>query len=190
MITSRSKMALMKLRPYIDERSCLEMPELMLEEAKCLFMRSFGFELRDEVDEQLIDRCVKQCYFKKVESNSTYHYHPLALDVLGRQLGCMDPKQWGAYLDKIGDCISKQGMEGNDRIFSILRTSFDTVMCDDQMLFMDIGLFIPDTLNGEDVLEWLRIVHIASSVTDVMSCVSTKHIPNIVVLGIKCHTCL
>ena len=186
MITSRSKMALMKLRSYIDESSCLEMPELVLEEAKCLFMRSCGFELRDEVDEQLMDCCVKQCFFEKVESNSTYHYHPLTLDVLGRHLGCMDPNEWEALLDKIGEGASKERMEVNHHIFSILRSSFDSLMPDDKM-FMDIGLFTPRYLNGEEVLDWLRIVHIASSVTDVMSCVSPKHMLDIAVLGIRCH---
>ena len=174
MITSHSKTVLMKLRSYIDESSCLEMPELVLEEAKCLFMRSCGFELRDEVDEQLMDRCVKQCYFEKVESNSAYHYHPLTLDVLGRHLGCMDPNQWGAHLGKLGEGTSKERMEVTHHIFSILRSSFDSLMPDDKMLFMDIGLFIPLFFDGEEVLDWLRIVHIASSVTDVMSCVSPK----------------
>ena len=185
MITSRSKTALMKLRSYIDESSCLEMPELMLEEAKCLFMRSIGSELRDEIDEQLMDRCVRQCYFKRSENNSTYHYHPLALDVLGRHLGYMDPKKWPAHLDKIGEGTLKQGMEVDHHIFSILRSSFDSLERDnDKMIFMDIGLFIPRYLNGKDELEWLRI---ASSVTDVMSCVSPKHMPDIAVLGIRCH---
>ena len=185
MITSRSKTALMKLRSYIDESSCLEMPELMLEEAKCLFMRSIGSELIDEIDEQLMDRCVRQCYFKRSENNSTYHYHPLALDVLGRHLGYMDPRNWQAHLDKIGESTLKQGMEVDHHIFSILRSSFDSLeRDDDKMMFIDIGLFIPNDLNSEDVLEWLRI---ASSVTDVMSCVSPKHMLDIAVLGIRCR---
>ena len=188
MVTSRSKTALMKLRSYIDKSNCLEMLELMLEEAKCLFMRSIGSVLGDNVDhEQLIDPCVKQCYFKKVESNFIYHYHPLALDVLGRHLGCIDPKQWGANLDKLGEGTSKERMELDHHIFSILRSSFDSLMPDDKMLFMDIALFKPRSFYSEEVLDWLRIVHIASSVTDVMSYPSVKHMLDIAVLEINCH---
>lgn len=65
MVTARSKDWLSRLRPHIDESKCMEMPELMVEEAKSLFAKSSDLQLRNEVDEELILRCVKRCYFKK-----------------------------------------------------------------------------------------------------------------------------
>jgi hypothetical protein len=59
------------------------MPELQKDEAKSLFMENaiFDYETRMEVDDEIIDSCLKRCYFKKGYGKS-YHYHPLALKVL------------------------------------------------------------------------------------------------------------
>lgn len=208
MVTARSLGSLTQLRPYVDESNCMEMPELKVKEARSLFAKSSNFEPRNEDDEQLLDCCVQQCCFRKDDGKSkSYHYHPLALDVLGRQLGCINPKEWRAQLhkiDQIGQDIFNQSRENKHPIFSILRTSFDTLPPEDQMLFMDIGLFIPDFVSGDSgslerkcalltkdrsfssfadsVCRWLGMMHRTPGLKDVMSRVSPNFMPDIVVV--------
>ncbi|KAG0598350.1 hypothetical protein M758_12G066000 [Ceratodon purpureus] len=171
-VTARSKELLMRLRSYINENQCLEMPELLHEEAKSLFIKAADFEVGNEVDEQLMLRCVERCRFSKHDSNASHHYHPLALDVLGRQLGCIDPKEWASQLDMIDDDIFNQLRENDHPIFSILRKSFDTLSPEDQQLFLDVALFIPRN-NLHEVectrFEWLRMVHSIPSIADVVT---------------------
>src|SRR5450759_1982951 len=89
MVTARSKDSLIKIRA-IHESNCMEMPELEEEEAKSLIVKSAGFESRDGIDDQLIQRCIKRCHFLKDSGSKSYHYHPLALRVLGSQLESID----------------------------------------------------------------------------------------------------
>lgn len=184
MVTARSKDWLTRVRPHIDEGNCMEMPELILEEAKSLFAKSSDLELRNEVDlEQLILRGVQRCYFKKDNGSDSRHYHPLALDVLGRQLARLtDLKEWVDLLDRIDEDIFNQSREDSHPMFSILRKSFDTLALEDQMLFMDVALFLPyyrlRIECGWSVFEWLGMVHKMPRVGDVKRAVSaTPSIP-------------
>lgn len=56
-VTTRSKDLLLNMRQYINENNCMEMPELNIEEATSLFVKSCEFEKENEVDERLIERC-------------------------------------------------------------------------------------------------------------------------------------
>ena len=56
MVIAQSKDLLKKLRPYINDSKCLEMPELKVEHAKMLFAKSSNFEPRVEDDEQMLQR--------------------------------------------------------------------------------------------------------------------------------------
>jgi hypothetical protein len=161
MVTTRYKEALAHLRPYIDESECMKMPELEEEEARSLFvMSSIG---RNKDDDQLIQRCLKRCRFWKDNGKTSYEYHPLALDVLGRELARLDdPKEWGAELDMIDADIFNQSYEKDYHpIFSILRKSFDTLTREDQLLLMDAALFSPHEVVSieTNMLEWLGMVH-------------------------------
>jgi hypothetical protein len=158
------------MRPYVEEGNCLEMPELDVEEARSLFCKSSNLELTSEVDGELIMRCVERCCFRKDDGSRSSHYHPLTLDVLGKQLGCMDSREWRAQLNKIDEDIFNLSKEIIHPIFSILRRSFDAVCEEDQLLFMDVALFTPKRLylpleNSHvacpklNVSEWLRMVH-------------------------------
>jgi len=86
LVTARSVNELMSLG--IDARECMEMPELELEEARSLFLYHVACVppsySRNKDDFDLISSCVQQCHFKKGDGIS-YHYHPLALQVLGEQ---------------------------------------------------------------------------------------------------------
>ncbi|KAG0590565.1 hypothetical protein KC19_1G110000 [Ceratodon purpureus] len=169
MVTARAKDSLIRVRPYLSEKNCMSMPELMIEEAKALFVQSSNFEQRSDHDEQLIERCVKRCRFSKDDTHKSYHYHPLALNVLGRQLGFIDPKDWEEQLDKIDEDIFNSSKETKHPIFSILRKSFDALSPEDQMLFIDVALFLPEIEGSTDVLcQWLGMVHGIHRVDNVM----------------------
>lgn len=181
--------------PYlgIDDDNCLEMPELNEEEAKSLFVKHaiFDEKMSSKVDVETICKCLKRCYFDKGDGKS-YHYHPLALKVLGMQLGCSeyDKSKWEAMLEE-GDTFNLQ-KEGEHPIFSIFRKSYSLLTRDDQMLFMDVVFFLPsrdidsrffgnwwekdcvveDLPFGKRTMkmtsfEWLSMVH-STSVKDIM----------------------
>ncbi|KAG0588953.1 hypothetical protein KC19_2G280800 [Ceratodon purpureus] len=179
-VTAHSKDWLLRVRPYIDVNKCMRMPELMLEEAKSLFVNSSHAHLKDGMDEKLILRCVKRCYFKKQNRSRRCHYHPLALDVLGRQLSRLtDLNEWVMLLDRIDEDIFNQSRENNHPIFSILRKSFDALSPGDQLLFMDVALYLPNEdpyalLSAQlfggayNVFDWLLVVHNFQRNDDVM----------------------
>jgi hypothetical protein len=184
LLTSRTKETLLCVRPYVDEGNCLEMPKLDVEEARSLFCKSSNLELTSEVDEGLIMRCVERCHFKKNDGSGISHYHPLTLDVLGKQLGCIDSREWRAQLDKIDEDIFNMSKETDHPIFSILRRSFDAVSKEDQLLFMDVVPFtwsrsyLPWKFSSQrschelSMFEWLGMVH-RRSADDVIRGVSS-----------------
>ncbi|KAG0556527.1 hypothetical protein KC19_11G060000 [Ceratodon purpureus] len=175
MMTSRSKATLLRVRPDVTESHVLEMPELDVEEAKSLFRRSSELERRGEADDGVVARCVKRCHFRKNDGSGSFQYHPLTLDVLGKQLGCIDPKEWEAHLDKIDEDIFNGTREKDHPIFSVLRKSYDDLSSnpDDQLLLMDVALFLPSRQFGNEyesklnLLEWLGMVR-GTSVDDVV----------------------
>jgi hypothetical protein len=93
-VTARSLEELQNLG--IHKSECMEMPELLEDEAMSLFLyhAAPGLHLRnvDFAIEKLIRQFVQQCRFGKGKGLS-HHYHPLALKVLGGQFG-NNPGQW------------------------------------------------------------------------------------------------
>ncbi|KAG0627867.1 hypothetical protein M758_2G234200 [Ceratodon purpureus] len=190
-VTARSKDWLLRVRPYIDESKCMQMPELMLDEAKSLFAKSSDAQLRNDVDEKLILRCVKRCYFQKEDDSKSSHYHPLALDVLGKQLSRLtDLNEWVMLLDRIDEDIFNQSRENNHPIFSILRKSFDGLSTGDQLLFMDVALYLPynDGLFPNvdySVVDWLGMVHNFQRVDDVIRALERLSAKSLLGDGVK-----
>ncbi|KAG0605826.1 hypothetical protein M758_9G090600 [Ceratodon purpureus] len=179
-VTARSQDSLLCVGPHINENKCMQMPELMQEEAKSLLANSSNAKLTYDVDEKLILRCVERCYFLKEDGSGSWHYHPLALDVLGRQLSrLIDLNEWVMLLDRIDEDIFNQSRGNNHPIFSILRTSFDALSLSDQLMFIDVALYLPDRQsyfrgdgNMNSVFDWLDMVHKLQRVDDVMRAVS------------------
>ena len=169
LVTARSLGELMCLKPYIRESDCVEMPELEEAEARSIFLKHAGLEegAALEVDEEVVKRCVERCYFSKGEGKGG-HYVPLALQVLGEQLGCMryDAEAWGVRLKKIGDTFGNE-MSGNKHpIFSILRTSYDCLSDEAKLLFLDVAVDLSFRrksgcrwIRRWNILEWLGVVH-------------------------------
>ena len=169
MVTTRYRESLARLGLNIDGDECMEMPELESEEARCLFLTSCGG--RNGGDDQLIERCIKKCRFWKGDSERSYHYIPLALDVLGRELARLeDPKEWEAQLDMTDKDVFNQSNESEHHpIFSVLRRSFDALPVPDKLLFMDVALFLPqhNLFIDVNILKWLGMVHRIGRLEDV-----------------------
>lgn len=168
-VTARSLDELLRLKPYINKNDCMEMPELKEDDAMSLFLNHVTANKHDittKMDKELLKRCVERCYFSKREGKG--HYIPLALEVLGQELRCVedDADLWDAQLKKV-DMFEKE-LSGKHPIFSILRTSFDSLSPQAQMLFMDVALFLPCLQYQSwhwgcylkcNVFEWLSMVH-------------------------------
>ena len=108
-MTTQYKEALSRLGLSMDDE-CMKMLELEFEEARSLFVKSY--EGRNEDDEQLIEYCVKRCYFRNEEQRTNYHCHSLALDVLKRELAWIDDRnEWEEELDMIDKTSSTNQMK-------------------------------------------------------------------------------
>jgi len=101
LVTARSQSTLALLG--IDRNACFEILELGQEDATSLFLYHIAhgeqFTNREDIDS--IEWCVQKCYFHKGDGGS-YHYHPLALEALGRQLSCLEekPSKWRQLLSR------------------------------------------------------------------------------------------
>jgi hypothetical protein len=157
LVAARSLDVLKKLN--LDECQCLEMPELEENEARSLFLSCVNLPSDHQVDEALLKDCIERCHFLKGDGKSR-HYHPLALQVLGQQLG-RNIKQWPAQLRSI-DMFSHLN-DTKHPIFSILRKSFDSLNHEQRMVFMDLALL--NTLSENYVVaglnkrDWLSMVY-------------------------------
>lgn len=87
LVIACSKEQLLCLR--ISKEDCFGILELELEEAKCLFLNHAQWK-NHEVDVKFLQQCLKRCHFSKGDNIDTNHYHPLALKVLGREMGDLD----------------------------------------------------------------------------------------------------
>lgn len=172
-VTARSLGDLMYLQPCITKSDCMEVPELTRDDAMSLFLNHVksanNYDSSVEMDEQLLDRCVEKCQFSKGTGKDDRHYIPLALEVLGEELAYVgyDPKNWNMRLKKI-DTFEKELSQHKHPIFSILRTSYDSLCDDAKMLFMDVAIFLPCVQYQSwhwgcflkcNLFDWLAMVH-------------------------------
>jgi hypothetical protein len=168
LVTARSLDVLMRLN--LEENQCLEMPELEEDEARSLFLNYANLSFGNGVDEKLLKKCVQLCHLCKADGESK-HYHPLALKVLGQQLGS-NTKLWEVQLGKM-DTI-KHLANAEDAIFSIFKNSFESLKQKQKDVFMDLALIINTSSYFEWVwtkLEWLCMVH-EESIEDMEEMVS------------------
>jgi hypothetical protein len=179
LVTARSLDQLQCLGIHKDH--CFAMLELELEEAKSLFL-SYTRLKKNEVDQELLEKCVERCYFfnglSSTSSSGGYHYHPLALRVLGSEVGDfirLDMTRQAAMLTRIVTFnLSRKKEHG---VFSILRSSFDSLLEEDQLLFLLIALVLPLLLISEfsvSAMEWLGMVH-GKEANDIEWMVSFAH---------------
>jgi hypothetical protein len=154
LITARSLDVLMRLN--LEENQCLEMPELEEDEARSLFLNYSNLSFGNGVDEKLLRKCLQLCHLCKANGKSR-HYHPLALKVLGQQLG-PNTRLWEMQLNKI-DTIN-QLANAEDAIFSIFKNNFESLKRKQNDVFMDLALIIGNSYNEFwTKLDWLCMVY-------------------------------
>lgn len=156
------------LNLLIRKEDCLEMPELNVNEAKHLFLYHVkcdnSADEDDTIKEELLTRCVERCHFwKRQQVGGGQHYHPLALEVLGRQFCSIpyDPERWALHLKDVDAFNESRKRPKEHPVFSILRKSFKMLKDEDKLLFMDAGIFVPNNNYRSNLtgLEWLSMVH-------------------------------
>ena len=174
-VTARTKDILVRLD--IDDNHCIEMPELDKEEATKLFLHHALPNCSPSLEcPQLavVEQCVERCRFDKggAVGTSSFQYLPLAIKVLAGQLGgsSKEPLDWREGMSKLNFNPSQERVHP---IFSLLRTSYDSLSVTQQLLFMDVALFCPrpnlrlprffrygqeDIISG-NVFYWLSLLH-------------------------------
>ena len=158
-LTNRALEVLKGRQLGMNENSLLEMLELEKEEAKALFMENALPEYigRSDVDE-IVNRCLEQCYLGKGDGKN-YHYHPLALEVLGKQFGSMEYNREKSTreLEKVD--VFNRRREKKHPFFGILKKSFESLLDDDKM-FMDVAFFLPKLGKGfVSPYKWLSMIY-------------------------------
>ena len=161
LVTARSLEILQNLD--IDENECMEMPKLLKDEALNLFLYHAAPNLCLQTLESKIEEIsrlfVKLCRFRK-GNGTNYHYHPMALKMLGRHLG-NDSKKWIEKFKEFELFNQYREKEDMHPIFSILNRNFETLNDEDQLLFMDAAVFYPKQYLERriNIFEWISIVH-------------------------------
>jgi len=109
----------------------LEMPDLGEVDAMRLFLHHAigGKEFFEDEEKRDIMTCVRRCYFSK-GGGQGHHYHPLALQSLGLQLGCQskNPSLWVKHLPRVR---AFNYLSGGNPVFDILRSGFDLLSPED-----------------------------------------------------------
>lgn len=84
--------------------------------------------------------CIERCHFSEGDGIK-FPYDALALKVLDSELLGIDSKEWMEILDNL-DAFNLHGDDENE-IDSILRSTFDGLKFEDQLLFIDAAIFYP-----------------------------------------------
>ncbi|KAG0582701.1 hypothetical protein KC19_3G078300 [Ceratodon purpureus] len=158
----------------IDERDCMEMPDLEKEEATRLFLRHAALD--DNPDrwkghDHVIQACLRECHYSKGLDTKGYskghHYHPLALLVLGAQLQSEDDlSKWQDILAEEPNMKFNLLGETPHPVFHVFERSYKSLRYIDAelpLLFMDVALFTPERYRSfgipGNIFTWLSMVH-------------------------------
>ena len=119
----------------------MKTPSLLEHEAKALFIHHAECATSglSKSEEEALEKLMKHCCF--TVNGAIEEYHPLALRALGTRAGTVDTKEW---LDVAANL--KYDVTGNVHpVFSILRSSYDTLSSECQRMFLDLALSWSDT---------------------------------------------
>lgn len=133
LVTARSIDVMRKLK--ISSSACMRIPTLKRNEVIFLFSHHTSCDISNLSSRgyDTLEKLVEQCPFQ-VEDMSTSEYHPLALKVLGSQVG-VDIEGWQHIVRK--HCST----ENIHPIFSILRSSYDLLRPQYQRMYLDLALY-------------------------------------------------
>lgn len=93
------------------------------------------FSVEEDNKHNILECIILRYYFKKGDKEGS-HYHPLALEALGLQLGVLgqEPSEWVKNLPRVKNF---DYLSGENPHFDILRSSFKLLSATDQSLSMD-----------------------------------------------------
>lgn len=145
LVTARTR-SILTSHLQIDERDCMEMPDLEKNEATRLFLKRVGLGddsvwIKDH--DNIVQKCVEECLYSKGD-DADHHYHPLSLLVLGGQLRSVDPSKWQEILAEEPDIKFNLSGEMPHPVFSIFERSYYSLGRAEQLLFMDVAFFTPE----------------------------------------------
>ena len=170
LVTTRCKETLRSLG--IPKQCCFEMPDLREEDAMSLFLHyacpsPSPIDLADPEHLNVIRECISYARYSKIwdtDLSHAYHFHPLALKVLGLYMKTLTPFP-SKWIEKLNN-PKILGSKVKD-VNSVLRTSFDMLPEDDhRAMFLDVAIYAPNAYYDdykaptvEEVCEWLSIVY-------------------------------
>jgi hypothetical protein len=176
LVTARCKKTLRNLG--IQEECCFEMPDLGKEDAMGLFLHyacpsPSPIDLANPEHLEVVEKCVSYAWHSKGEDTKlspTYHFHPLALKVLGSYMKTLTPFP-SKWIEKLNN-PRILGSKVKD-VNSVLRTSFNMLPDDDhRAMFLDVAIYAPKlhcyscvlfcgyrASTVEEVCEWLSMVY-------------------------------
>ena len=171
LVTTRCKTTLRNLG--IQDECCFEMPDLREEDAMGLFLHYACpssptlIDLANPVHLKVIRECISYAWHSKTgdtKLSHAYHFHPLALKVLGLYMKTLTPFP-SKWIEKLNN-PKILGSKVKD-VNLVLRTSFDMLPEDDhRAMFLDVAIYAPKLyFHGniaptvEEVCEWLSIVY-------------------------------
>jgi hypothetical protein len=183
LVTARCKTTLRNLG--IQEERCFEMPDLGEEDAMGLFLHNAypnpsPIELANPEHLKVVRKCISYARYSKrgdTEWSRAYHFHPLALKVLGLFMKTLTPFP-SKWIEKLNN-PKILGSKVKD-VNLVLRTSFDMLPEDDhRAMFLDVAIYAPERCYNrfkaptiEEVCEWLSMVY-AQEIEVVMDKVSS-----------------
>jgi hypothetical protein len=170
LVTARCKETLRSLG--IPEDCCFVMPDLREEDAMDLFLHNAcpspsPIDLANPKHLKVIKDCISYAWHSKgcdTKLSPTYHFHPLALKVLGLYMKTLTPfpSKWIEKLNSpkiLGSKVKDVNL--------VLRTSFDMLLEDDhRAMLLDVAIYAPERCYNrfkaptvEEVCQWLSIVY-------------------------------
>ena len=116
---------------------------------------------------KVIKRCVAKCLFSSEEKSrekdkQTHHYHPLALKVLGSQLGSISGEV-SRWVECLGELKADKFNMFKDKvrpIFSVLGRGYGALEQEEQDIFLDLAvLMVTKSRSGRFRWGWLCMIH-------------------------------
>ena len=170
LVTARCKETLRNLG--IHGECCFEMPDLREEDAMGLFLQHAcpspsPIDLANPEHLKVTRECISYARYCKREYTKlphAYHFHPLALKVLGLYMKTLTPFP-SKWIEKLNN-PKILGSKVKD-VNLVLRTTFDMLPENDhRAMFLDVAIYAPTGFyhkykepRVEEVCEWLSIVY-------------------------------
>jgi len=165
MITSRSSDIVEELFPsHLNATYCKALATLNEEEARLIFLRRSTPQKRLETftieEHNILRECLAQCQFSF--RNGERQYHPLALQALSDYYHKHDQLNVLTWKEHFGDLDKLRLSNTPSNIFGVLGLQFTTLALKEKLIFLDLCLYIDESLlsmYSTKGLRWLVDIH-------------------------------